>query len=134
MVNDTQRFAAFEQAASSRRRAAPAGSSSPDSISTASQNPDGAEDDDEPFHPSLFEVLKVRYLLQWKLVAEAVPPEIVDLIIDAAEYWPSSEVSMGERTVIQKDTDRELLRTGPLCSERVCTSYTLVVQSVRMDE
>lgn len=108
---------------------------SPDS-NTTGRDPDDAEDKEpQPFYPSIFEVFKVRYLLQWKIVADGIPPEMVDLIVDAAEYWPSREESMGERTVIRKDTDRELLRTGPLCAERVCktTLDASGVPSIRMD-
>lgn len=115
MVSDTKNFAALEHAASRQRRPGPAGSPSPEPETTK----DTDDNELQPFYPSLFEVLKVRYLLQWK-VTEPIPPEIVDLIIDAAEYWPSRETSLGgEGTVIRTDMDRELLRTGPLCTETV---------------
>lgn len=61
--------------------------------------------------------------------------EIVDMVIDAAEYWPSMEVSMkkpvtrtdkgeelAQKIVVQQDQDRELVRSLPLCfDEEVCT-------------
>lgn len=70
----------------------------------------------EPFHPSLDYVLKTRYILQYKVIhGKGLPLEIVDLIIDEAEYWPSVEVKMDKRAVIRQDADRSLVRTLPLC-------------------
>lgn len=96
-------------------------SDSSDTNSSA-ENTENAPPNDEPapFYPSLFDVLKVRYLLQWKIFKEAMPPEIVDLIVDAAEYWASREVRVGEKQVVRSDGDREMLRTGALCFE-VCS-------------
>lgn len=74
----------------------------------------------EPFFPSLWDVLRVRYLLQRKL-SRRLPEELVDLIIDAAEYWPSVERSMEGSRDIRKDRDKVLLKTVPLCYDRkVC--------------
>ncbi|KAJ6109688.1 hypothetical protein N7486_001923 [Penicillium sp. IBT 16267x] len=68
--------------------------------------------------PSLWDVLKVRYLLQWKL-SEGFPVELVDEIIDAAEYWPSTEYHMvGEKGPVRNDQDQVLLKTVPLCYSR----------------
>lgn len=68
------------------------------------------------FYPSVADVLKVRFTLRWKIVAEGLPQEIVDLIIDAAEYWASAEVQMeGPTRVIRQDRDQVLVRTVPLC-------------------
>ncbi|KAJ5577838.1 uncharacterized protein N7459_006802 [Penicillium hispanicum] len=68
--------------------------------------------------PGLWDVLKVRYLLQWK-VRDGLPTELVDAIIDAAEYWPSMECHMdGDERVIGKDRDQTLMKTVPLCYER----------------
>lgn len=72
------------------------------------------------FYPSISDVITVRYLLQWKVVAEGIPPEIADMIIEEAEYWASTEVKIDQKTVVKQDEDRELLRTVPLCHERVC--------------
>ncbi|KAJ5120550.1 uncharacterized protein N7515_009938 [Penicillium bovifimosum] len=66
------------------------------------------------FNPSLSDVLKVRYLLQ----SERMPEELIDMIIDDAEYWPSIEHTLREPRVIQKDRDQVLLKTVPLCYDR----------------
>lgn len=121
MVSDTKNFAALDQAASRQRRPRPNKSPEPEGTKDTGGNKSSSNGSNEPqeFYPSLFDVLKVRYLLQCKLT-EAIPPEIVDLIIDAAEYWPSSETSLGgDGTVIRTDMDRELLRTAPLCTQTV---------------
>lgn len=55
-----------------------------------------------------------------------MPVEIVDEIIDAAEYWPSTTTMMAppekhEQRMIRKDRDQVLLKTVPLCFDRkVC--------------
>lgn len=69
------------------------------------------------FSPSMMEVLKVRYLLQWKLTT-GLPEELIDIIIDAADYWPSTEYTMEEKRIIHKDRDQVLLKTVPLCYDR----------------
>ncbi|OJJ31851.1 hypothetical protein ASPWEDRAFT_116823 [Aspergillus wentii DTO 134E9] len=69
----------------------------------------------ESFCPSLWDVLKTRHVLQWKVVPGGMPAEIVDLIVDAAEYWPSSVVTMQGSTIIRNDRDRVILKTDPLC-------------------
>ncbi|KAL3465372.1 hypothetical protein BJX64DRAFT_285631 [Aspergillus heterothallicus] len=78
------------------------------------QESDGAVPEDE-FYPALFDVLKFRHILLWKIRPEGLPAEVVDMIVDAAEYWPSVEFTMGERRVIRKDVDEALLFTTPLC-------------------
>ncbi|KAL2814791.1 hypothetical protein BJX63DRAFT_191514 [Aspergillus granulosus] len=78
------------------------------------QQPDGPKPEDE-FYPAPFDVLKVRHILLWKIRPEGLPAEVVDMIVDAAEYWPSFEITMGERRVIRKDVDEALLCTTPLC-------------------
>lgn len=97
----------------------------------SSDDSDDSDDNDNDnesdiYHPSLFDVFKTRYLLQWKVVAGGIPAEIVDLIIDEAEYWASTEAKMDKSTVIVSDCDRELLRTGPLCYEKVCFCFFLL--------
>lgn len=67
------------------------------------------------FYPGIFDVLKVRHILLWKIKSDGLPAEVVDLIIDAAEYWPSSEVALQRRITIQKDVDQAVLSTSPLC-------------------
>lgn len=81
----------------------------------------------EPFYPSLHDVFKLRYLLRWKVVPGGLPTEMVDLIIDAAEYWPSTVTSMAQATRIRKDRDQELVRTWPLCfDEKVLPAHLLL--------
>ncbi|KAJ6139445.1 hypothetical protein N7471_005931 [Penicillium samsonianum] len=69
------------------------------------------------FNPNLVDVLNVRDLLQWK-IPRGLPEELVDMIIDAAEYWPSIEQKMQDQRIIQKDCDQVLLKTVPLCYDR----------------
>ncbi|KAJ5747268.1 uncharacterized protein N7511_008964 [Penicillium nucicola] len=75
------------------------------------------EPEPEQFYPSLWDVLKVRYLLQWK-ISNGLPEELIDMIVDAAEYWPSIEHKMQDKKTIQKDCDQTLLKTVPLCYDR----------------
>jgi hypothetical protein len=80
--------------------------------------------DTEAFYPGIYDVLKVRYLLQWKIVSGGLPVEIVDLIVDAAEYWPSIEATLNEKRIIHQDKDQVLVRTAPLCyDERVFHTF-----------
>ncbi|RAK74136.1 uncharacterized protein BO72DRAFT_435968 [Aspergillus fijiensis CBS 313.89] len=76
--------------------------------------------DNDTYYPSCYDVLKVRYLLQhiwkWKRDSEELfPCELVDMIVDAAEYWATSESSLEGETIIRKDQDQVLLTTVPLC-------------------
>ena len=74
--------------------------------------------ENDAFYPKIWDVLKVKYLLQWKL-KEGFPVELVDQIIDAAEYWPSIEHRMGGGLkTIRQDRDEVLLKTVPLCYDR----------------
>lgn len=73
---------------------------------------------DSMFYPSISDALTVRYLLQWKVAAGGIPPEIADIIIEEAEYWVSTEVKIDRKIVVRQDADRELLRTVPLCHEK----------------
>lgn len=73
----------------------------------------------EQFYPSLRDVFQVRAILRRGIVPGGLPVEIVDLIVDAAEYWPSVEAKIGEKIIIRQDGDRECLRTPPLCYEQV---------------
>lgn len=81
----------------------------------------------EPFYPNILDVLRVRHLLRWKVIPHGLPTEIVDLIIDAAEYWPSTVTSMEKETVIRQDRDQELVRTLPLCFDEKVSRYPLLV-------
>ncbi|KAJ5558608.1 hypothetical protein N7535_008825 [Penicillium sp. DV-2018c] len=73
------------------------------------------EPESEVFNPSLSDVLKVRNLLQSRL---SLPEELIDMIMDAAEYWPSIEHALHEPRVIHKDRDQVLLKTVPLCYDQ----------------
>ncbi|KAE8150986.1 hypothetical protein BDV25DRAFT_153494 [Aspergillus avenaceus] len=70
---------------------------------------------EEEYNPSLEDVLKTRYILRWKTTPEGLPAEIVDIIIDSAEYWPSVEVATNDASHITQDKDRVVVRTTPLC-------------------
>lgn len=92
-----------------------ASTAAPETNTSASEAPS-----DGPYYPNAHDVLKVRHMLQHAVrdnptVPGGLPTELVDMIIDTAEYWPSVVVRMPERTVVNQDKDRELLRTGPLC-------------------
>lgn len=110
-------------------------------MSSTEHPTDAPEPGPEPFYPTIDDVLKTRYILRWKIRPEGLPMEIVDMVIDAAEYWPSTEVSMkkpvvrtdkgeelAQKIVIRQDQDRELVKSMPLCfDEGVCTIDLLVV-------
>ncbi|KAL5337817.1 hypothetical protein BJX70DRAFT_368469 [Aspergillus crustosus] len=78
------------------------------------QQPDGEQAEDK-FYPGIYDVLKVRNILLRKVILEGVPTEVVDMIVDAAEYWPSTRTMLGERKTIRKDVDQALVCTSPLC-------------------
>lgn len=101
----------------------------PSDLQTKSNSLSQPDPDTENFFPTLWDVLKVRYTLQWKL-KKLVPPELVDAIIDEAEYWPSTKhVMEGQRRILW-DRDQVLFKTVPLCFERkVC-----LVQPSKIDD
>ncbi|KAL1967120.1 hypothetical protein VTN77DRAFT_3411 [Rasamsonia byssochlamydoides] len=74
-------------------------------------------DESNTFYPSVDDVLRVRNLLQWLGPPNTgLPAEVVDMIVDEAEYWPSVETSIQNTPIaIRQDGDRECLRTPPLC-------------------
>ncbi|KAJ5491504.1 hypothetical protein N7539_003071 [Penicillium diatomitis] len=81
---------------------------------------EGSESEDQESRPDAWDVLQVRALLQWRL---GMPVEIIDQIIDTAEYWPSTTVKMTipqdrSHRHIRKDRDQVLLKTVPLCFDR----------------
>ncbi|KAJ5817915.1 hypothetical protein N7447_007923 [Penicillium robsamsonii] len=90
-----------------------------DTSGTESEGSDECIPDPEPqvFNPSLEDVLNVRHLFQWKL-PHGLPEELIDMIVDTAEYWPSVEQKMQYQRIIQKDCDQVLLKTVPLCYDR----------------
>lgn len=100
----------------------PADSENSESAAPSSRKPETTSHD-HTFYPSLWDVLKVRYLLQWKTCKAGLPVELVDAIVDAAEYWPSTVREMeGGARIISQDRDQVLLKTVPLCYDRkVCT-------------
>lgn len=72
----------------------------------------------QDFYPSMEDVLEVRDLLRQMRPSarRSVPDEVVDMIIDEAEYWPSVVTSLNTTPfVIGADDDKECLRTPPLC-------------------
>ncbi|PWY71443.1 hypothetical protein BO70DRAFT_342915 [Aspergillus heteromorphus CBS 117.55] len=97
----------------------------PPSSNNESSNPPGENAqrpaaDDVTYYPNCMDVLKVRYLLhhiwQWTRNSDdLLPVEIVDMIVDAGEYWASTESVLEGETVIRKDQDQVLLTTVPLC-------------------
>ena len=93
---------------------ASASASAPEATSASNSSSEGS------YLPNAHDVLKVRRILQHAVrdnptAPAGLPTELVDMIIDTAEYWPSVVVRMPGKTVVDQDRDRELLRTGPLC-------------------
>jgi hypothetical protein len=108
----------------SRQNSTESSSSGSDASESIAESVPESVPEPEPdiFNPSLMEVLKVRNLLQFKIAA-GLPEELIDMIIDAAEYWPSTEHTVYEPRIIHKDCDQVLLKTVPLCYDRnVCPS------------
>lgn len=89
----------------------------------------GAPDDTQhgEFYPSLEDVSQVREILcrLWSTSSSSatskrqsvmLPDEVVDIILDEAEYWPSVVTKLNTTPfVIAADGDRECLKTPPLC-------------------
>lgn len=79
------------------------------------------------FYPSLEDVSEVREILcrLWSTSSSSatskrrsvtLPDEVVDIILDEAEYWPSVVTRLNTTPfVIAADGDRECLKTPPLC-------------------
>lgn len=95
------------------------GQPSPDPSNTGSDGSDKCIPDPGPqvFNPTLVDVLNVRHWLQWK-VPHGLPEELIGMIVDAAEYWPSVEQKMQDQRIIHKDCDQVLLKTVPFCYDR----------------
>lgn len=69
------------------------------------------------YSPTVKDVFRVKATLRAKL-----PLEIIDVIIDFAEYWPHVTGRMKKRIVIAGSSpkeDIECLRTPPLCHDMV---------------
>lgn len=114
--SDSDEFVESEEASDSDEMEFPA-----PNIETSSES-ESEDTVDSTYYPSISDTLTVRYLLQWKVAAGGIPPEIVDMIIEAAEYWASTEARIDGKIVIRQDGDRELLRTAPLYHEKVCVA------------
>ncbi|OKL56961.1 hypothetical protein UA08_07799 [Talaromyces atroroseus] len=78
----------------------------------------------EEYYPSLDDVSEVRDILRrsWPCPSSSrprkvtLPDEVIDMILDEAEYWPSVVTTLRTTPfVISTDGDRECLRTAPLC-------------------
>lgn len=109
----------------------PRRSPSADEASVDAEEPQAPEQDSEELYfPSLHDVLKARHLLRWKLVPAGLPLEIVDMIVDAAEYWASVEYNMRGQKIIRQDRDQVLVRTGPLCYDEKVTHFSFSLPPV----
>lgn len=92
------------------------------------------KDDDDTFYPSLDQVQEVREILRHirKGKEELVPDEVVDMILDEAEYWPSISATLHPAPIdISQDRDKECLRTAPLCidiSDSVSCNPSLLLE------
>jgi hypothetical protein len=97
----------------------------PESITSSSSGSTSPEEDGA-FYPSMEDVLQVRDILRRAGPREAtgLPNEVVDMIVDDAEYWPSLATKLESTPFgIGADEDRECMRTRPLCydvGEQVC--------------
>ncbi|KAI5297006.1 Phosphotransferase enzyme, partial [Ascosphaera pollenicola] len=74
------------------------------------------------FYPSFDDVETVRGLLLrplWRQdhrSSRGLPPELINMILDWAEYWPSAYAEMEEdEHIIAQDRDSVLVTTPPLC-------------------
>ncbi|KAL2824504.1 hypothetical protein BDW59DRAFT_147440 [Aspergillus cavernicola] len=97
-----------------RRGGQPSGNRQPDELQADEQQSDEQQINDE-FYPALYDVLQVRHIFLQMVASEGLPLEVVDMIVDAAEYWPSNEFKLEEKRTIQKDVDQAVLCTSPLC-------------------
>ncbi|KAI1941232.1 hypothetical protein LOZ66_001744 [Ophidiomyces ophidiicola] len=70
---------------------------------------DGKHDE---YFPSVSDVLCAREMLARR---RRLPVEIVDVILDHAEYWASAETVAAAGVCIAQDGDAEVLRTRGLC-------------------
>lgn len=93
---------------------------------TSSSSGSAVLEDDGSFYPSMEDVLQVRDILRraGPHADTGLPDEVVDMIVDEAEYWPSVTTRLESTPfAIGKDGDRECVRTRPLCydvEEQVC--------------
>ncbi|PKY06054.1 hypothetical protein P168DRAFT_303730 [Aspergillus campestris IBT 28561] len=94
-----------------------------DEPATSADDTDVSPDNNQ-YYPSLEDVLKTRYLLSWKIVPEGLPSEIVDMIVDAAEYWPSTVTRLQKKMVVHQDRDAVVVVTQPLCYDETTQENT----------
>lgn len=86
----------------------------------SSFSPPGTLEASKPHFPTVKDVLKVQDILG--VPKPRLPLEIIDVIIDFAEYWPHVAAKMEEELVAEGSTDKEnieCLRTPPLCFDMV---------------
>jgi hypothetical protein len=86
----------------------------------------------EPHLPTVGDVLRVKGLLG--APKPKLPLEIIDVIIDFAEYWPHITARMKEELLVYGSSDEEnveCLRTSPLCYDMVgCISLELKIPRI----
>lgn len=94
-------------------------STSASASASASERPVSPSSPPMAYQPSPSDVVVVRTILQRATSSPAaplgLPPELVDIVVDTAEYWPSMEVKLDRPVHIRQDGDQECLRTKPLC-------------------
>ena len=80
------------------------------------------------YYPSIGDVLKTRAILHQLANCNGIglPIELVDMIIDEAEYWPSILTEMPRSISIMQDNDRQCLLTPPLCYDLVVCLLALL--------
>ena len=89
-----------------------------DGPATSADDADGSPDNNQ-YYPTLDDVLRTRHVLAWKIVPEGLPSEIVDMIVDAAEYWPSTVTRLQKKMVVHQDRDAVVVVTQPLCYDEI---------------
>jgi hypothetical protein len=103
--------------------------SQPSFISSTEASVDdyNAENVDNTYYPSISDVCKTRAVLHQLGKSRnenhnwiGLPTELVDMIIDEAEYWPSVLTKMPKPVIVQDSTDKQCLLTPPLCYDLVC--------------
>ena len=82
---------------------------------------------DDTYYPSISDVCKTRAVLHQLGKSRnendngiGLSTELVDMIIDEAEYWPSVLTKMPKAVSVQKSTHEQCLLTPPLCYDLVC--------------
>jgi hypothetical protein len=93
---------------------------------------DNADNVDNTYYPSISDVCKTRAILHQMAKSRnendngiGLSTELVDMIIDEAEYWPSVLTKMPKPVSVQNGTDKQCLLTPPLCYDLVCLVYLI---------